>query len=331
MASKINTAVNTTTAYSATSAQLSDEIKAVYSKEIMFSALPIMPFYQFATVKNELAEQAGMTISMLTYADLSRGAALTEGTEMETDALSSSMKSITVAEHGKAVAVTELALQATFTDTMAGIVKALSRNVALTIDCDLRDVAMAGGAGTSTIFGRATSATPKVSAIGDVTAAHVFSIASTNDAVELLQTNNVPKIQGSYYVAIVHPHQIRSLRDDSAWINVANYAQPDTMLTNEVGRINDVRFIETSSQLNGEVATTDIAYSAALDGTGSGAINLYKAVVMGEDYYGLAVGLPVEMRDDPAKDLGRMHKVGWYSIYGSAVINPKHAVLVITA
>ena len=331
MASSINTVVNSTTAYGATASQLTNEVKAVYSRDIMFKAMPLMHYFQFAAVKNELQTQPGLTINMLTYDDLARGTQLTEGTEMETTALTSSAKSITIAEHGKAVAVTELALRSTFTDTMDGIVKALSRNIALTMDCDLRDVACTGGAGTSTIYGRASASTPKVSAIGSVTDAHIFSTAVVNDGAEVLMTNNVPMINGQYFVCVAHPHQIRSLRDDAAWVNVQDYATPDNMLSHEVGKINNVRFLETTLQLNGAVASTDPAYSAALHGTGASAIDLYKAVMFGEDYYGIAIGLPVEMRDDPPKDLGRMHKVGWYSIYGTGVLNPTHGVLIVTA
>ena len=140
----INTIVNNTTAYGGQSTQLTNNLRAVYSKDIYFNALPHMYFLQFAQQCTELGTQAGLTIQMMTYSDLKRGSALVEGTAMGTDAISNSMKSITVTEHGKAVSITELVLQASFDNTMASVIKLLSRNVARTVDCDIRDVAMAG-------------------------------------------------------------------------------------------------------------------------------------------------------------------------------------------
>ena len=206
----INTILNSTTAYGGQASQLTNHLRAVYSQDIYFNALPMMYFLQFASQKTELGTQPGLTIQMMTYADLKRGSALTEGTPMGTQALGATMKSITVGEHGNAVSVTELALQASFTNLMDDIIKMLSRNVALTIDCDIRDVAMAGatvnGVSTPNIYGRANNSTPKVNSKGDVTTAHILSVAVVQDAVELLATANCPKINNSYYVAIVHPY-----------------------------------------------------------------------------------------------------------------------------
>lgn len=331
----INTILNNTTAYEATAKQLTANLRAVYSMDIMWQALPLMVWYQFAMYKEELKEQPGLTISMMSYNDLSRGNALVEGTPMTTDALTGAMKSITVTEHGKAVAVTELALQASFTNLMNDIVKALSRNVALTLDLDIRDVACAGdtinGKTTSIIYGRADSTVTKVTDKASVTSAHVFSMAVINDAVEILGTNDVPKFENSYYVCIIDSHQLRVLRDDKNWQEVTKYAQPEQFLNGEVGRINDVRFCVTSTAPRGDVPTTHVGYDASLKGTGAAGINLHKAMFFGEDYYGVAVGLPVELRDGGVIDLGRNHVMGWYSIYGSKVLNPERAVIAITA
>ena len=50
----------------------SDGVRLVYSREIEFKALPLMRFSQFATQKTELGVEPGLTISMLTYDNLSQ-------------------------------------------------------------------------------------------------------------------------------------------------------------------------------------------------------------------------------------------------------------------
>ena len=230
-----------------------------------------------------------------------------------------------------ATSVSELSLRASFTDIMTDAVTALSRDMALTVDCEIRDVAMVGGVGTSKIYGRADKNAPKIAARASIDTTNVFSVATTNDAVEVLATNNVPKIDGSYYAAMVHPHVARTLRDDPAWINVQNYATPENMLTGEVGKINDTRFIETTLQPNGAMSVDDEGYSptmAPLANAGVGGIDVYQSIVMGEGYIGMAIGLPIELRDNGVEDFGRKHSLAWYSIFGIGILQPTYACIV---
>ena len=79
--------------------------------------MPSMRFAQFADVKTELGTQPGLSIQMMTYNNLKLGGKLTEGVHMKTQAMSSTMKSITVSERGNAVSVSELALKASITSS----------------------------------------------------------------------------------------------------------------------------------------------------------------------------------------------------------------------
>lgn len=311
--------------------RLINELKPVYSKEIEYQAEPVMRFYQFANVKTELMVQPGNTIKMLTYKNLQLGGALKEGERIKTQTLSSSMKEIVVTEHGTATAITSLALQFSFVDQMANSLKLLGRNVGHTIECELRDTACKGGVGTSKIYGRKKDAAKIDSRSNIKVGENELSVATIKDAVEILATNNAPKIDGNYYICFVHPHQSRTLRDDPAWINASNYGAPEQMFNGEIGRIDDVRFIETTIMPNGAAAETDLGYSSELKGTGSGSANVYQAVLFGEDYYALAVALPPEIRTDTPQDFQREIKLGWYGIWGTAALNPTHGVVIETA
>jgi len=308
-----------------TAVLLDNHVRTVYSKEIEFKAMPIMRFVQFAKVKTELGTQPGLTIQMMTYNNLKKGGELTEGVRMSPQSLSSTMKSITVGERGNAVAVSELALKTSFTDIMADATTLLSRDVALTLDTELRDTALSGA---NVIYGRKADG-DKIATRDEITEANVLTVASIKDAVELLATNNTPKFMGAYYICFVHPHQSRVLRDDPAWIEASKYGAPDQLFTGEIGRIDDVRFIETTLMCNGAVGEDDPAYKADLESTDG--TKVYQAVLFGEDYYAYAVGLPVELRDNGVTDFGREHGLAWYSIWGTGLLHPERGVVIETA
>lgn len=303
-------------------------VRTVYAKEIEFKALPNMRFYQFATVKTELGTTPGLTIQMLTYDNLKLGTQLTEGTRMTTQALSQSMKSITVHEHGNAVAVSELLLQSSFDDVMASATTLLGRDYALVIDTKLRDTALSG---TNVIYGRKKDGS-KVTSRAELVAECVLNVATIKDAVEILATNNATKHQGQDWICFVHPHQSRTLRDDSHWIQASHYGAPTQLFTGEIGKIDDVRFIETTLMCNGACAEEDPAYKLNLkQGQANNKTNVFQAVIFGDNYYAIAFGLPVELRDNGVIDFGREHGIAWYSIFGTGLLHNEYGVVIETA
>lgn len=306
-------------------AQLTDAVRTVYSKEIEFKALPIMRFYQFATIKTELGVTPGLTISMMTYNNLALGGKLLEGVRMTTQNLSSSMKSITVGERGNGITVSELLLQSSFDDIMASATTLLSRDMALVLDCELRDMALST---TNIKFARKSDNTLPAN-LNAITADCTLKVSTIKDGVEFLSTNNAPKFEGAYYICFVHPHQSRGLRDDSAWIEASKYGAPNQLFNGEIGKIDDVRFIETTLMLNGACAETDPAYDEDLINTGG--VKCFESSLFAEGFYGFAVSLPAELRDNGIIDFGRVHELGWYAIWGCALLHPEYGVKLQTA
>ena len=100
----------------------------------------------------------------------------------------------------------------------------------------------------------------------------------------------------------------------------------------EIGRIDNVRFIETSLMPNGNCASTDPSYKAELvSGTAGNLTHVYQAVVFGDAYYGLATSLPVELRDNGVEDFGRKRSLGWYTIFGAGKLHADYGVILETA
>lgn len=317
-----------------TAVKLDDGLRAVYSREIEFQALPIMKFYQFATYKEELGVEPGLEIKMIRFNNLTRGGKLTEGVRMTAQAMSSQMISITVGERGNAVAFTELSFQSAFYNTMAVASMLLGRDMGVVLDIELRDTAMSG---TNVIYARDTDTGTIPESVLEMTADCGLSVATIKDGLEVLATNNCPKflVQGGseFYVCFIHPHQSRIIRDDPAWINASNYGAPELRFNGEIGRIDDVRFVETTIMPNGAAPVDTYGYESTLaDQTiaASATADLFQAVLFGPDYYGFAVALPPELRDNGVQDFGREHGLAWYAIWGAGIMHDEYGVVIYT-
>src|SRR5258708_7556140 len=127
------------TNYSGANSQLSPAIQQIWSKEILFQAMPILRFEQFAVKKTELGVTPGLSVNFMRYNNLGPATPLVEGVRLQTNALTASQFSITVGEQGYAIAVSELLLNASFDDVMASGARLLGRNMALYLDGSARD------------------------------------------------------------------------------------------------------------------------------------------------------------------------------------------------
>lgn len=316
--------------------QLPDAVRLVYSQEIVFASQPALKFAPFAMQRTELSDQPGKVIAMPKLGNIRRGGRLIEGERIKTQGINSSMAYIQVAEQGNAIKVSELLLQSSFYDQMEIASFLLGKDMAITLDLQIRDAALRTNnlVRGATALGGSTEATARNLIAGQ------FDTRVINDMVETLETNNSPRFEGDYYVCFIHPHQARTLRDDPDWIEPQIYAAQGTNIFNgELGRYNDVRFIRTTVMPNGANGAidpqtndfVDLGYDAALDGTGASSAKLYQSVMLGENAVGFATALPVELRDDGVKDFGREHSLAWYAIWGVDLIENMNAVVAETA
>jgi len=334
----------TTTGYSS-DATLSPAIQQIWSKEILFQAMPVLRFEQFAVKKTELGVMPGLTINFMRYSNLSTdqaaGATLTEGVRMEPVALSASQIQITVGEQGQALAVTELLLNAAFDDVMASSSRLLGRHMAQSMDIQARNtlyqnaVPFAGGSAVppSVVFGRnvASGARTTISpydagTVGTYSSPGYLSPATIKDAVEILAGQNIPRL-GDTYVCFVHPSQSRALRDWPEFIEVTKYAAPGNFMLGEIGRIYDVVFIETTQVIAGG-GPADLV--SGTTGTQAPTATSYSAIMIGDNAFGHAIALPVELRDGGVIDFGREHGLAWYAIWGFGMITGESLVVINT-
>ena len=294
-----------------TTTSLSQAVLTVYSKDIMFHAQPVLRYAQFATKKTELGVTPGLKITFMRYNNLDLGGALEEGTPMGTQALTASQVHIEVKEYGNAVKVSELLLQSSFDDVLASGARLLGLDYAKVVDIMFRDVVLAS---------------PNVYYAGDVADREAladnsdgkaeFNSDVIQDAVEVLETKNVRKFNGDAFICFIHPHQARTLKDDPDFKNAKDYG---AIYAGEIGRIDDVIFISTTQQPVIEVTPSE-----------GDDFKVYQAVMFGDNAYGWAEALPVEMRDGGIEDFGRSHSLAWYSIMGAGIIEEDNILILET-
>jgi N4-gp56 family major capsid protein len=354
------------TAYSGSNSSLNQAIQTIWSKEILFQAMPILRFEQFAVKKTELGVAPGLRVNFLRYKNFAVDPTpLTEGVRMTTNALTAEQIAITVAEHGYAVAVSELLLNASFDDVMASASRLLGRHMAQYLDVQARNTLSAA---TSAVFGYDRSAivggaftnydegTPG-SSLASLTGAFKLTTGAIKDAALTLAGKNIPRL-GETYVQFVHPKQSRDLRSNPEFIEVTKYAAPGNFMLGEIGRLYDVVFIETTQvkKLASGVAYSQSAnvgapanqYDApvkANTGPGQGGnpedsgasatsgtpgADVYESIMIGDNAFGHAISLPVELRDGGVLDFGREHALAWYAIWGLGVITDQAIVKVYT-
>jgi hypothetical protein len=96
----------------------------------------------------------------------------------------------------------------------------------------------------------------------------------------------------------------------------------------EIGRIYDVVFIETTQVLKGGTSIVDVNPSSG--GIQNPEADSYSAIMIGDNAFGQAIALPVELRDGGVIDFGREHGLSWYAIWGFGVITHESRVLINT-
>jgi N4-gp56 family major capsid protein len=358
------------TAYSGSNSQLSQAIQTIWSKEILFQAMPILRFEQFAVKKTELGVAPGLRVNFLRYKNFAVDPTpLTEGVRMTTNALTAEQIAITVAEHGYATAVSELLLNASFDDVMASASRLLGRHMAQYLDLQARNTLSAatsatfgydrtgitGGAFTN--YDEGTVGTK----LSDLTGNYKLTTGAIKDSALVLASKNIPRI-GETYVQFIHPKQSRDLRSNPEFIEVTKYAAPGNFMLGEIGRLYDVVFIETTQvkKLSAGAVNYSSLVGAPADQTGVpvkantgpglggnpenpgatgfaggsdntvGSADVYESIMIGDNAFGHAISLPVELRDGGVLDFGREHALAWYAIWGLGIITDQAIVKVYT-
>jgi N4-gp56 family major capsid protein len=118
------------------------------------------------------------------------------------------------------------------------------------------------------------------------------------------------------YISIVSPDTTFDLQDDAAFVPVEKYSAAMTVMEGEVGKIKDVRFIETPN-------------AKVFAGAGASSVDVHGTIIMGMEAYGVSRISGAALQnivkplgsggtDDPLNQRGT---TGWKGTFVAKILN----------
>lgn len=230
---------------------------------------------------------------------------LTEGTPPTARALSITTVTVSTAQYGDLVSITDLAKVKSPIEISNIASERVSRQSKESLDQVARDVIAASG-------------TPKFAGTGnaaraDLASTDVATAAELRKLKTIMRKAKIPTFSDKKYRLFVHPNVAYDLRNDTAtggFIDVNKYTRPETLLSGEIGELEGFRIMEVINAPT--FASTTTVYASI-------AVGAVKAWGAGElqtlSMYHIAPG------GDHNDPLAQEELVGWKVSYGVAVLS----------
>ena len=277
------------------------------SMHLYEAALQKSVFMDYVRPVEGYGRKRGDTVTLTRIANLAEptNPTLSEGIRIPEDTLAITTKGITVSEIGRSVPFTSLSDDLSEFDIENIVQKRLRDQMKLALDT-LCSTAFKKAKVVYTPTGLATYqiATTGTAATQATENMDVFHVETIRDY--LFDTLNCPPFEGEDYVGIFRTLGLRGLKRDPAWEIWHQYTDPQAKYNNEIGKLEQVRFVE-SNHIN------------ALGTLGASSV-LGEGVVFGEDAVGMAEALTPELRAAIPADFGRSRAVAWYGIIAFDII-----------
>ena len=224
---------------------MTDEMKTFYEKRLIDQAEPRLVHDQFADYY-PMPVGGGKTIEFRKYDSLPKATTpLTEGVTPDGQTLTVSTIKSDLHQYGGWTPLTDVLQMTAIDNNVVQATRILASQAGRTLDTLTRDV-LAGG--TNVIYAPKVAddgtETP-VTSRADLTLACKLTPKLFFQAAAQLGAMNADTL-GDSYVAIIHPYAAYDLKTSKEWIEVHKYADPEAMYRGEIGKLGNIRFIETS-------------------------------------------------------------------------------------
>ena len=249
---------------------LSDEMKTYYSDYLIDMAEPELVHDQFGQ-KHPIPKNGGKTIEFRKYDPLPKALTpLTEGVTPNGQKLNMGVITATVKQYGGFIELSDMLLLTAIDNNLVQATKLLGSQAGRTLDTITREV-LNGGTNVQYAEGQVNSRAAL--SYTDENTNHNLTVNAVRRAVRFLKVMNAPRING-YYAGIIHPDCSYDLMSDPKWVNVKTYSDPEGIYEGEIGRIEGVRFVETSE-------------AKVFAGAGASGRDVYSTLIIGADAYGV--------------------------------------------
>lgn len=223
---------------------LSDEMKTYYSDYLIDNAEPALVYDRFAQKVN-IPRGQGKTIQFRKYNPLpTLTQSIVEGVTPTGQRIDMNTVNATVAQYGGYVEFSDFLLMSAIDNNLCMATKLLGAQAGRTLDAITREV-VCGGTNVQYADGQ-VSARHLLSGNNENPADNCYlTVSAIRRAVRFLKNQNAEKINGSY-IAIIHPDCAYDLMNDPNWKFPHQYATPENIYEGEIGKIEGVRFIEST-------------------------------------------------------------------------------------
>lgn len=262
-----------------TRSQISRENTEFYDRTLLYRAVAYFVHTKFGQVRDIPRNGGTNRVKFRRYGNLTAATtALTEGVTPAGSSLSVTDITADVSQYGDYITITDVVDYESKDPVLIEAAEILGDQMGDTLDQLTRDVLAAGT--VVTYIGDTTR--------GGITTTDLITATEVRKAVRTLKTAKARRITrminsstgiatepvAASYIGIVHPSTTYDLQDETGWVPVEKYASTTAVMENEVGKLHEVRFIETT---NAKVFT----------GGGFGSIDVYATLILGMDAYGL--------------------------------------------
>ncbi len=249
---------------------LSEEMKTFYSDYLIDSAEPELVHDQFGQ-KQLIPKNGGKTIQFRKYSPLPKlTTPLEEGKTPDGQTLNMTIVEATVAQYGGYIELSDMLLLTAIDNNLVQATKLLGGQAGRTLDTITREV-LAGGTNVQYAEGQVTARNALVGGAADGN--HYLTVNAIRMAVRTLKRMNAPRKDGGF-VAIIHPDCSYDLMSDPNWKYPHQYQDTSNIYEGEIGKIEGVRFVETSE-------------AKIFEKAGASSRDVYATLVLGDDAYGV--------------------------------------------
>lgn len=252
-----------------TTETMPDEIKTYYDDYLIDCSSPKLVHDQFGQ-KRPIPAGRGKTIEFRKVSPLPVSTTpLTEGVTPESQQLTISTVEAPVQQYGGYVELSDMVVLTAIDNNLVIAAKQLGAQAGKTLDAITREV-LAGGTNVQYAEGQVTQRSQLVG--GKPEGNHYLTVDAVRRAVRTLKKQDAEPI-GDSFIGIIHPDVAYDLMSDPKWVNVKSYSDPEGIYEGEIGKIENVRFVETSE-------------AKVFEGAGSEGRDVYATLILGDNAYG---------------------------------------------